>query len=261
MNIVPLLCQKFLPKNVFSKNSYFFSYYSLELNHKSHAKSDDTLAKEERALKKLSNVFFYSPEALLIPKVLTSLAKNVEIGTIWIWPLMTSGEMNFDLTYKLATVGSLFIYLFIYLFIANLGEIHIRAFHHKYHLSWTGCSGWNLARWVTRWVPNAKCKKKTWEYIEFYFTEAIRQLRLKLTNLTLPYTIGNLERHSPVGPALVELVTCGQVWSQDGISYIRLAQWWSSLDLVLARTFCWAVSCILFGVISGNVFLFHPRCG
>ena len=82
MNIVPLLCQKFLPKNVFSKNSYFFSYYSLELNHKSHAKSDDTLAKEERALKKLSNALLRITVALLVPKLCASLSKNVELGQI-----------------------------------------------------------------------------------------------------------------------------------------------------------------------------------
>ena len=50
----------------------------------------------ERTFKELSNALLDSTVALLLPELRASLSKNVEIGQIW--PLVTSGNLTFDLT-------------------------------------------------------------------------------------------------------------------------------------------------------------------
>ena len=50
----------------------------------------------ERLLKELSNALFRDAVPLLVPELSVDLAKNVEKGKIW--PLMTSGDLVFDLT-------------------------------------------------------------------------------------------------------------------------------------------------------------------
>ena len=94
INIVALLSQKLLQKNDFRKNCYFFSFCSLEA--KPLILDQIWGHVSERALKELSNALLRSTVALLIPELCASLLKNVEIGQIW--PLVTSGDLTFDLT-------------------------------------------------------------------------------------------------------------------------------------------------------------------
>ena len=94
MNVVPLLSQKLLQINVFRTNGNFWSFYSLEAKPLildqiwGHA--------IKRALKELSNALYCGAVALLVPELCADLYKNVEIGQIW--PLVTSGDLTFELT-------------------------------------------------------------------------------------------------------------------------------------------------------------------
>ena len=57
----------------------------------------------ERALEEPSNALFRSAVALLVPELCADVQKNVENGEIW--PLVTSGDLTFDLTLKLTEVS------------------------------------------------------------------------------------------------------------------------------------------------------------
>ena len=95
MNVVSLLSQKLLQKKTFiAKNGYFWSFCSLEAKPLILDQIWEHIS--ERTLKELSNALLRSTVALLVPELCASLSKNVETGQIW--PLVTSGDLTFDLT-------------------------------------------------------------------------------------------------------------------------------------------------------------------
>ena len=51
------------------------------------------------ASKGLSNVLNFGAVALLVPELFADLSNNVKNGKIW--PLTTSGNLTFDIAYKL----------------------------------------------------------------------------------------------------------------------------------------------------------------
>ena len=80
INIVSSLSEKLLQKDVCRKNSYFWSFCSLEAK----PLILDRILRliSERTLKELSNAFLRITVALLVPELCASLSKNVEIGQI-----------------------------------------------------------------------------------------------------------------------------------------------------------------------------------
>ena len=92
-----------------AKNGYFWSFCSLEAKPLTLDQIWGQIG--ERALKELSNALLRSTVSLLVPELCASLSKNVEIGQIW--PLVTSGDLTFDLTLKVTeVVSSWFLTLF-----------------------------------------------------------------------------------------------------------------------------------------------------
>ena len=88
---------KFITEKTFiAKNGYFWKFCSLEA--KPLILDQIWGHVSERALKELSNELLRSTVSLLVPELCASLSKNVEIGQIW--PLVTSGDLTFDLTLK-----------------------------------------------------------------------------------------------------------------------------------------------------------------
>ena len=81
-------------KTCVAKTCYFWSFCSLEAKPLILDQIWDHIS--ERRLKELSNALSRSTVALLVPELCASLSKNVEIGQIW--PLVTSGDLTFDLT-------------------------------------------------------------------------------------------------------------------------------------------------------------------
>ena len=80
INVVPLLSQKLLQKNLYCKKRLFLEFLlpgGQTVDLRSNLR---TLS--ERALKELSNALLRSTVALLVPELCASLSKNVEIGQI-----------------------------------------------------------------------------------------------------------------------------------------------------------------------------------
>ena len=93
MNVVTFLSEKLLPENNACKN-YFFSFFPLL--------PEPLILGEiweltlEIVFKELINVFFQQCCSSSDSQDMGWFVKNVAIGKIW--PLMTSGDLTFDLT-------------------------------------------------------------------------------------------------------------------------------------------------------------------
>ena len=96
-------------KNVFRKNGYFWSFCPLEAKPLTWGQIWEHYS--ERSVKGLSNALFRGAVALSVPEIAVGSFQNVEIVNIL--PLVTSGDLTFDLTQKMTEVfSSLFLTLF-----------------------------------------------------------------------------------------------------------------------------------------------------